>query len=235
MRWRLWLTQSNTEGGINAALRVMAALSALWAIAAGYGSFAARRALQTSLTDAAAHRRQIEQTARDSRQKQASVALSKNLRVETPDGAGSPEGEEALGRLAQESSVRLEGLRMKTEDHPQAAPAANAPNAGMPNSATPPNGAAPSNGGNQGGGVVSGASAAAKDPDDGWKKSKIDCDALGSYSDLTAFLDRLDRTPYVIEIVRADMTGEPYHLKTDKASTRLKLTLMLYGLQKNSR
>ena len=235
MRWRLWLAQSNTENGINAALRVMAIVSALWLLAAGYGSFAARRVLQTSLTDAAARRKQTEQAARDSRQKQATVALAKNLRVETPETTGSPEGADALGRLAGESGVAIESLRMTTENHPQAPPAANAPNA-APNTAPSPNGGIPPNGGNQGSGVVSGANAnAAKDPDDGWKKAKFTCMALGSFRELTAFLNKIDNAPYVMEIVGADMTRDHYDVKTGELRLRLNLTLMLYGLPKNSR
>ena len=216
----------------------MAIVSALWLLAAGYGSFAMRRVLQTSRTDAIAHRRQAEQLARDGRQKQATVALAKNLRVETPESAGAPEGADALTQMAKDSGVTIESLRMTTENHAQAAPAANnAPNAGAPNAPPAiPNGVNPAVGANQGSGVISGANPnAAKDPDDGWKKAKFTCMALGSFRDLTTFLNKMDNAPYVMEIVGADMTRDHYDLKTGELRLRLNLTLMLYGLPKNSR
>ena len=235
MRWRLWLAQSNTENGLNTLLRVMVAVSALWTVGAGYGAFAARRALQATLTDAGGHRQQAEQTAREARQKQETVALAGTLRIETPDSVGSPEWADAMGRLAQESGVAIESLRMTLDNHAQAAPAANAPNGANPGAAI---GTAPLSTGNQGNGIAAGANGAsaangtAKDPDDGWKKSKFECIALGGFRELSAFLDKLGNAPYVIEIAGADMISDRYNPKTDALRLRLKLTLTLFGLPK---
>lgn len=233
MRWRLWLAQSNTENGVYTLLRAMAAITALWALLAGYGLYAVRRALQTARTEDAAHRRLAEQMSRDLRQKQATAAQANAVRVETPESVGSAEWGDTLSRLARESGVTVDTLRMTTEAHQQNAPASNAPNGAAngasganpnapPNAAPVVNGAAPPNGTANG--------AAARDPDDGWRKSKFDGMILGSFQSLTAFLARLDDAPYVLEIASADMTRDRYDPKTGVLRLRLKLSLILYGL-----
>ena len=231
MRWRLWLAQSNTESGVFTLLRVMAAMTALWALTAGYGLYAARAALRTAQANDSARRRQTEQMIRDLRQKQATAAQASALRVETPDSVGSPEWAEALGRLARESGVTVESLRMTTEARQQTPSAANAPNGAPPNGANPPPvppGAIPVNGAASG----TGNGTPPKDLDDGWRKSKFDGMMLGSFQNLTAFLNRLDDAPYIIEIAGADMTRDRYDPKTGVLRLRLKLTLTLYGLPK---
>ncbi len=205
----------------------MIGISAVWTVAAGYGAFAARHTLHNAQIEATAHRKQTEQLVRDAHQKQATVALADALRVETPDSAGSPEWADTLGRLAQESGVTVDSLRMTNEFHPPTPSTGGA--AGTPGAngtAAAPPAAAPAN---QGSGTVSGA---AKDPDDGWKKAKFDCVALGGFRELTAFLDKLDNAPYVLEIAGADMTRDRYDSKTGALRLRLKLTLTLYGMPK---
>ena len=240
MRWKLWLSQQNNGRSLDRVLRIAGILCALWAVVAGYGLYSVQHTLRETRQTVRTQQNQTAELTRSLRQKQATAGQASVLHIGPPDSGGAAEWANEISGMVQQSQAKLVKLRIMSEG--TAAGGANGQPTGGANAApqanvtvNPASGTAnvtaplPAGTPNAAPVPVTGT---AKDPDDGWKKVKLECMVTGPFPSLTALLNALAETPYIVEIDREEMARDSFDPHTGVLLLHLKLNLTLYGLPK---
>jgi len=201
MRLDLWLAQPKTGQGLRAALRVGAVLSGLWTLLAVYGLWSARVGLAAEASRLTETRRRVTDLAQTQRERRRQAERILSVRTGAPDDLGSADLASELAKAARESGVTM--LSTKIDAKARATP-------------PPDDQAARSTGGT---------------PATSWTQAPVECAVAGTFSEITAFLERLASLPRVVEVEGGQLTRAGFEPGRNGVVLHWKFTGAVLGLR----